>query len=187
MRNRFATLQRSIPQLRVRTRHGMVRHMSISAPLPRRAFCAGGLSFAMAGPALAGTDGIASRIFAASNAARAAKGLAPLTFHTGLARAAQPLADAILASRRLSHGADGRDLAGRARAARYPYRRLAENIAWMTRAGDDQTMGDQFVALWLGSRGHRANLLDGGLRDIGVAVAINARDVAAVQVFGRSR
>jgi uncharacterized protein YkwD len=59
-------------------------------------------------------------------------------------------------------GSDGRSPYQRMRDAGYDYRRAAENIA----AG--VTDPAQVVDLWMGSPGHRANILDCELREIGI-------------------
>jgi len=66
----------------------------------------------------------------------------------------------------------------------YPFKRLSENIASMTLYSSDQ----KFLNLWMQSPGHRSNILDTEVREIGVAVKkgyLNGNDTwVSVQVFG---
>jgi uncharacterized protein YkwD len=59
-------------------------------------------------------------------------------------------------------GSDGSTMISRAVAAGYNYSRLAENLS----AG--QSTPEEVVAGWMNSPGHRANLLNCALREIGV-------------------
>ena len=59
-------------------------------------------------------------------------------------------------------GSDGRTTFQRMRDAGYQYRRAAENVAAGTRSPADT------VAAWMNSAGHRANILNCELREIGV-------------------
>ena len=68
------------------------------------------------------------------------------------------------------------------RAAGYPYRKVAENIA----AG--QRTAAEVVAGWMDSPGHRRNILDGELAQIGVGhVTGGPYGVLWTQVFGTRR
>jgi uncharacterized protein YkwD len=70
----------------------------------------------------------------------------------------------------------------RAVAAGYEYRKVAENIA----AG--QTSAAQVVEGWMNSPGHRANILDGELTQIGVGHATGGEyGTYWTQVFGIPR
>ncbi len=81
-------------------------------------------------------------------------------------------------------GLDGTTFAARIKSTGYRYRRAAENIA----AG--HTTPDDVVAAWMSSPGHRANILDCRLRDIGVGLGNNPASVYGsywVQDFGLAR
>ncbi len=56
------------------------------------------------------------------------------------------------------------------RAVGYPGGYLAENIAW---GGGSLGTPRSIVGGWMNSTGHRANILNGGLRDSGVGVAVS--------------
>ena len=70
---------------------------------------------------------------------------------------------------RMSHeGSDGSEPAERMTRAGYPWTLVAENVA----AG--QTSIDEVIATWLNSPGHCANLMNPGLREMGIAYAFDA-------------
>jgi|GEM_PF-2668229 len=66
----------------------------------------------------------------------------------------------------------------------YPFKRISENLAYMTIYSTDQ----KFVNLWMQSPGHRRNILDNEVREIGVAVRkgyLKGNDTwIGVQIFG---
>jgi uncharacterized protein YkwD len=103
------------------------------------------------------------------NAERVRIGVAPLVGNSLLAAAAQGHADDMVALGYFSHtSADGRTFDQRIRAAGYAGSRLAENIAWGQRSLGTPR---RIVAAWMDSAGHRANILNGALRDSGIGVA----------------
>ena len=64
----------------------------------------------------------------------------------------------------------------------YAYMQAAENVAW------NQRDAQAAVARWMSSTGHRANILDPGLTEIGAAMARSSRgEPYWIQVFGRPR
>ena len=104
-----------------------------------------------------------------TNAVRAQHGLAPLTIHPQLVQAAQAHSNDQAAHQRMSHtGSDGSSLADRVDATGYSWSGIAENVA----AG--QRTAEWVTDAWLGSPGHRANMLNGELVHIGVAVAFSS-------------
>jgi len=122
-----------------------------------------GLATMLAGPAPAAED-VTGALLAEVNAVRAAQGRAPLEPDAALARAAAGHADALVASGSFSHlGPDGSSLADRLDRAGYGPCRAAENLA-RGQAGPTEVVGD-----WLGSRGHRRNLLHPELTELGAA------------------
>jgi uncharacterized protein YkwD len=105
------------------------------------------------------------------NAERRQRGIRPLKENRRLTRAAQRYA--VVMSRRnfFDHG----DFVGRIKAARYlkgarGYT-VGENIAWGS--WDYATPGN-IVEGWMNSPGHRANILNGRFREIGLGVARGA-------------
>ena len=65
----------------------------------------------------------------------------------------------------------------------YPYLAAGENLA----LGDFKN-ANELVAAWMASPGHRANILNGVYRDIGVATGFDAfegrKTIIVVQIFG---
>jgi uncharacterized protein YkwD len=82
-----------------------------------------------------------------TNAQRARYGLPPLTLDAGLERTARAHAAWMTNSHNLQHSSYG----------------VAENIAW------GQRTADEAMNSWMNSSGHRANILNGSYRRIGVA------------------
>ena len=121
------------------------------------------LTFATAAPAAqaasARIDGGERAVVRAINRARAAHGLRGLRSHRRLARAADAHTRSMLRTNFFSHGAFSQ------RVRRYvSFRRIGETIAMSTRCS-----ARRYVRMWLNSPPHRAVLLSGGFRRIGVA------------------
>ena len=137
-----------------------------------------------AGP---GRDGPAAdpltEVVALTNAERARHGLRALTIDARLARAAQAHSADMVRRAFFAHGnPDGLQVWDRAVAAGYAYRKVAENIA----AG--QRTPAEVVRGWMDSPGHRANILDRDLTQIGVGrVEGGSYGVYWTQVFGTPR
>ena len=103
-------------------------------------------------------DGGERAVVRAINRARAVHGLRALRSHRRLARAADAHTRSMLRSDYFSHGAFS------ARVRRYvSFRRIGETIAMTTRCSPRKV-----VRMWLNSPPHRAVLLAGGFRRIGV-------------------
>lgn len=103
-----------------------------------------------------------NQLLAAVNAIRAAHKLAPLRWNDRLADTASAHAADLQACGKLSHeGCDGGDLRKRLQRAGYRYRAAAENIALCI---CDPV---EVVRLWMNSEGHRRNLLDPGVVELG--------------------
>ena len=113
----------------------------------------------------------------------AATGSHPLTVDARLAAAAQAhSADMVRRSFFAHESPDGRQVWDRAVAAGYAYRKVAENIAAGQRTAEDVVRG------WMDSPGHRANILDRDLEQIGVGHAEGGSyGVYWTQVFGTPR
>ena len=120
------------------------------------------LSFATAAPAAQAAssrvDGGERAVVRAINRARAAHGLRALRSHRRLARAADAHTRSMLRANYFSHGAFSQ------RVRRYvSFRRIGETIAMSTRCS-----ARHYVRMWLNSPPHRAVLLSGGFRRIGI-------------------
>ncbi len=118
-------------------------------------------------------------LFAAANAERAGRGLAPLQWDRALYRAAARHAQEMAARESISHQYAGEpDLASRAQAAGAHFSVVAENVA---EAPSAVVVHDA----WMHSPDHRRNLLDERVDHIGIAVYLRHGQLYAVQDFDR--
>ncbi|MFC5052865.1 CAP domain-containing protein [Saccharothrix xinjiangensis] len=107
-------------------------------------------------------------VLSLTNQHRAAAGCPALAVNDQLAAAARRHNDEMARTGNFSHtGVDGSTAAQRVSESGYPYRVTAENIA----AG--QGTPHEVVRDWMNSEGHRANILNCELRDLGVAHAVD--------------
>jgi hypothetical protein len=126
--------------------------------------------------ALHGTARTERRVRCLINARRAHARLGPLRYDQCLDRAAERHARDMVRRRYFAHASRrGRTPAQRARAAGYVPRRgrwrIGENLAW---GAGERASARAAVRGWLHSPPHRANLLGGAFRDVGVAVVRGA-------------
>ena len=114
-----------------------------------------------------------------ANRERADRGLSLLTWDEALARAARIHAELMAEQGTLSHQLpDERDLATRAREAGARFSRITENIG----RGEDAS---KFHDGWMHSAEHRANILDGAVDSIGIALVQGIGQWYAVEDFAR--
>ncbi len=127
--------------------------------------------------------GVVAEVVTATNTERSRHGLRPLVADARLIAAAQSHTQDMVRRSFFSHqNPDGAQVWDRAVAAGYPYRKVAENIA----AG--QRTATEVVRGWMDSPGHRANILDGELTQIGVGyVEGGSYGTCWTQVFGTPR
>jgi len=126
-----------------------------------------------AAPARAGVE---QRIIAATNAQRLHFGLPVLREDERLDKAALGHSVDMLKRRKLSHDSKLKGLetpAKRAGAAGVRWKRVAENVAFYRGYRPE---GEQVVDDWMHSPHHRANIVDGELRLIGVGTACAGND-----------
>jgi uncharacterized protein YkwD len=103
------------------------------------------------------------------NEQRAANGLTPLSHDRRLARAARRFSRAMVIQRFFDHvSPSGSTVAARARQAGWEGSRLGETIGWG--AGELGTPA-AIVDQWMSSPPHRAVILDGHFRRVGLGVA----------------
>jgi len=99
--------------------------------------------------------------------------------------AARIHAEQMAAAQRSDHtinGAQYPTMQSRLQAVGYVYMQAAENVAW------NQSSAQAAVNSWMSSSGHRANILDQGLTEMGAAMARSSRgEPYWIQVFGRPR
>ena len=127
----------------------------------------------------------ASELASLTNAERRQAGLPAFAVNQALMRAAQIQADQMAALGQMAHvlpGARYPDPQDRLAAVGYAWQASAENVAY------GQGSPTAVLSAWMGSSGHRANILNPGLTEIGTAVA-NGSDGRPywVQVFGKPR
>lgn len=128
---------------------------------------------------------VADDIVRYTNEARARNGLPALRASAMLMEAARIHAQQMAAQQQDAHtisGARYPTMQSRLDAVGYPYMQAAENIAW------NQRSAQEVVTTWMNSPGHRANILDRGLTEIGAAMARSSKgEPYWIQVFGRPR
>ncbi|TMR24499.1 CAP domain-containing protein [Nonomuraea zeae] len=122
--------------------------------------------------------GMASRVVSLTNEARSKRGCGPLRVDGGLTRSARTHSLEMARSGQLSHNSpDGASPWDRMERAGYRWG-AAENI------GAGYSTPDEAVRGWLDSRDHRKNILDCGLKAIGVGVASGPGGPWWTQDFG---
>ena len=128
---------------------------------------------------------IASDVVRLTNEARTRNGLAAFRTSSKLMEAARLHAQQMAAYQRSDHtisGAQYPTMQSRLQAVEYVYAQAAENVAW------NQSNAQAALNSWMNSSGHRANILDPGLTEIGAAMARSTRgEPYWIQVFGRPR
>ena len=104
------------------------------------------------------------------NAARAAAGVSPVTIHGGLNAVAEGHSNYQAQRKKMSHtGSNGSNAGQRITAQGYSWRTYGENVA--AGQGDCPTV----VTAWMNSAGHRANILNPAVTEIGVG-AVTSTD-----------
>lgn len=125
-----------------------------------------------------------------TNAFRKDNKLGALRPNPALAAAARAFAKYLGETGKFGHQADGRQPAQRAEAQGYRYCTVAENLALNldSRGFETRQLARNAVDGWKGSPGHRANMLQPHVTEIGVGV-VRAPDpdpkFISVQLFGR--
>src|SRR4029079_14416595 len=125
-----------------------------------------------------------------TNAFRRENRLGQVKANAALAAAARAFAEYLAKTGKFAHEADGRQPAQRAEAAGYRYCLVAENLAMNldSRGFETKALAGAAIEGWKNSPGHRANMLQPTVTEIGVAVA-RAPDkdpkFISVQFFGR--
>lgn len=145
------------------------------------------LAFALPGLACDRPDNlgaIRAAVIDRMNDARSSAGLPALREQDTLTGIAQSHACDNAARGKTSHrGSDGSSLTTRLRNGGYRYATAAEN----TGRGFDGPSATNAVAFWMESRGHRANILNRQMRDVGVGIAMGGGRPHWVVNFGAQR
>ena len=154
----------------------------MTIPVPGSPSGSGGAS---SGGVTTASGSVAAAVIAATNQQRARNGLPALATSSKLMDAALLHAKQMAQYQKLSHeisGAPYPTLATRLQAVGYVYRDAAENVAW------NQPDPQAVLASWMSSPGHRANILDPSLTQIGAAMARSSKgEPYWIQVFGTPR
>lgn len=109
------------------------------------------------------TNQFESQVHQLTNQERSKYGLRPLSWNSQLRAAAINHSIDMARMQRMSHtGSNGSDVSARVKAQRYSYSMIAENVA----AG--QRTPQQVVSSWMNSPGHRKNILNPNLTEIGI-------------------
>jgi uncharacterized protein YkwD len=120
-------------------------------------------------------------LFSACNRERQAQGLPTLRWNPSLAEAARRHAQLMVTNQTISHQFAGEpSLATRASRAGVSWMALAENVA-------EAPSPEEIHNLWMHSPGHRANILDGKLDSIGIAVLERGGEYYAVEDFSKAK
>lgn len=145
----------------------------------------GGSTSTTGGGATTSSASVANDIVRYTNEARARNGLPALAASTKLMEAARIHAQQMAQSQRADHTINGAaypTLQSRLQAVAYSYSNAAENVAWNQRDAQSVVNG------WMNSAGHRANILDPTLREIGASMArSSSNEPYWIQVFGTPR
>ncbi|GAA3503773.1 hypothetical protein GCM10019016_108850 [Streptomyces prasinosporus] len=100
------------------------------------------------------------------NAERGKVGCSPVKVNTALTGAAQKHSEDMAASGTMSHtGSDGSSPADRITRAGYSWSTYGENVA------HGYSTPEQVMAGWMGSPGHKKNILNCSFKEIGVGLA----------------
>jgi uncharacterized protein YkwD len=137
-------------------------------------------------PGTGGTPAsIAADVVRYTNEARTRNGRPALLTSSRLMEAARIHAAQMATHQRSEHtisGARYPTLQSRLEAVGYVYANAAENVAW------NQPNAQSVVNGWMNSSGHRTNILDPQITEIGAAIAYSSRgEPYWIQVFGRPR
>lgn len=127
---------------------------------------------ASAAPGSSNLGAMSAAILCLLNAERRGNGLAPLHTNGALHRASQSMANEMVKQRFFAHVTpSGKDVIDRIRPTGYVHGRwsLGENLAWGSGA---LATPRAIVNGWMHSPGHRANILHGAFKDIGIGIRL---------------
>jgi uncharacterized protein YkwD len=134
---------------------------------------------------------IEQMIFKETNHFRTQEKRTPLKTNSQLSKAAQAFAEYLARTDKFSHTADGKEPWDRTTTANYKNCIILENIAYEYNSAGftAEALADVFVRGWENSRGHRKNMLDPDVQDIGIGLARSSKTgrYYAVQDFGRPK
>ena len=106
------------------------------------------------------------------NGARKSRGLRALCVHPEHQKAARPYSQDMIDRDYFRHTSkDGLSPGARLRRAGYDWRLYGENIAW---GSGPLGSAERTFKVWMNSPHHRSNILDDGLREVGIGTATGA-------------
>lgn len=138
--------------------------------------------------AQADVSNVSRLILKDTNGFRKKHDLGPVDQVDELASTAKYFADYMARTGKYGHQADGNKPSQRAKEHGYEFCIVLENIAYAYRSTgfEGEPLANQFMKGWKNSEGHRENMLDPDVTEIGVAVSVDANgQYFAVQMFGR--
>jgi uncharacterized protein YkwD len=134
------------------------------------------------GAAVSGNTAYEAQVLTIVNTERAKAGCKPLAYNAKLTTAARKHSADMAARNYFSHDTpDGVAFATRITNEGYKWSGAAENIAKGQRTPAD------VMNAWMNSSGHRANILNCGLKDLGVGLAYQGKTPIWTQDFGSPR
>jgi hypothetical protein len=135
---------------------------------------------------------VEAAIIEMTNRVRVGKSAGPVKPNAGLSAAARAYAAYLANTGKFSHDADGRQAGERITAAGYEWCLVGENLSLAESSAGfkSDVLAEKAVEGWLNSPGHRENLLQPHVTEIGVGVAkAPGKDLRfiSVQLFGRPK
>jgi uncharacterized protein YkwD len=155
----------------------------VGAPAPSAPARASGSAGKIAGASPSAYSDTEARIFDLINAERRHQGLAALAYNAQLDRMAKIQAANMAALHKMAHTLPESQLptlGDRASFVGYPFGRMAENVA------EGFPNAETVVQGWMGSSGHRHNILNADVVETGIGIArAQGGGLYFCQVFGR--
>jgi uncharacterized protein YkwD len=115
------------------------------------------------------------RILDVTNEARKKEGLPPLSVDPLLVEAARKHSQMMAKMGQLEHEFDGVSLDQRLKKVGYKFQACGENIQFSTKTGAEAA--DFAMNNWLGSKGHRGNILSKEYTEVGIGAITNDKGV----------
>ena len=107
------------------------------------------------------------KILELTNLERKKDGKAALKLNAELSKIARAHSENMARQEKLEHKLDNKDIFDRARAAKFKYLVIGENIGY----GEKGLTPAAMVKLWMDSKGHRENILFPEFKEIGIGIA----------------
>ena len=124
-----------------------------------------------------------------ANEARKKEKLQPLKVNAVLTKVARLHSENMAKQEKMAHQLDGKGVGDRTTAGNYDYRIVRENLG--AAEGDEDTPAPtpkEIHDKWMESKGHRANLLDDRVTEVGIAIVVSKKGTYYyTQVFATLR